>query len=81
MPPHAQFEQECPVCGRPVQIRVQHLGHWVTCQHCHGQFIAAGSRAHEDWFSPAGHPLVRRADQLLTRSANHAQPARQWIGF
>lgn len=34
------FVQECPVCGRRVQVNVEHLGKSVTCQHCAGRFMA-----------------------------------------
>ena len=35
------FIQECPTCGRRLQIRVEHLGRRVVCQHCQGHLIAA----------------------------------------
>ena len=35
------FVQECPTCGRRLQIRVEYLGRRVVCQHCQGALIAA----------------------------------------
>jgi len=59
------FIQECPTCGRRLQIRVEYLGKTVVCQHCQGKFTAR---------DPAGSPgenggqeneLLRRAEELL----------------
>ena len=40
MPSPLYFIQECPTCGRSLQIRVGYLGRQVVCQHCNGQFQA-----------------------------------------
>jgi len=59
------FVQECPTCGRRLQIRVEYLGRKVVCQHCRGQFMAAdpnGARAGEPGSASS---LLRRADELL----------------
>ncbi len=59
------FVQECPTCGRKLQIRVDYLGREVVCQHCQGKFLAidpANARldsAHND------STILRRADELL----------------
>jgi DNA-directed RNA polymerase subunit RPC12/RpoP len=56
------FVQECPTCGRSLQIRVEYLGRRLVCEHCHGRFVAR---------DPASAPLdasddlLRRADALL----------------
>jgi hypothetical protein len=34
------FYQECPVCGRHLRIRVEHLGRELACTHCQGNFTA-----------------------------------------
>jgi hypothetical protein len=34
------FYQECPVCGRHLRIRVEHLGRELAWTHCQGLFIA-----------------------------------------
>src|SRR6185295_14434910 len=36
----AYYIQECPTCGRSLQIRVEYLGRQVVCQHCRAQFLA-----------------------------------------
>jgi hypothetical protein len=59
------FVQECPTCGRRLQIRVEYLGKKVVCQHCQGRFEAldpAGTLC-----DCAGHTnaLLRRANELL----------------
>jgi hypothetical protein len=65
------FVQECPTCGRSLQVRVEYLGRQVVCQHCHGRFEA---------FDPATSPgrptqavpnLLSRADQLLESIGQH----------
>ena len=58
------FVQECPTCGRSLQVRVEYLGRQVVCQHCHGRFEACDPASTS---SPpeSGANLLRRADQLL----------------
>lgn len=67
------YVQECPTCGRRLQIRVSYLGKRVVCQHCMAEFAAS---------DPAGKPaaapisdsssLLLRADELLaTVSRQH----------
>jgi hypothetical protein len=58
------FVQECPTCGRTLQIRVEYLGRRVVCQHCQGAFIAADSNMRCD-FGESKKSLLRRADELL----------------
>ncbi len=43
------FVQECPTCGRNLQVRVQYLGKQVVCQHCSARFEACDP-------SSAGYP-------------------------
>ena len=60
------FIQECPTCGRRLQVRVSYLGKKVACKHCHGHFTAQ---------DPEGTPiatgkssgvvLLDRVDELL----------------
>jgi len=58
------FIEECPTCGRRVQVRVEYLGRQVVCQHCRGAFVADGTAGRTD---PGGsvHPLLQRANELL----------------
>ena len=34
------YDQDCPVCGRSLRIRVEYQGKVVMCRHCHGEFEA-----------------------------------------
>ena len=65
MPGAMYFVQECPTCGRRLQIRVEYLGKRVACQHCQGTFIAAETS--NLWGEPVdqGSALMRRANELL----------------
>jgi hypothetical protein len=40
MPNVTYFVQDCPTCGRKLNVRVEYLGRKVVCQHCHGAFVA-----------------------------------------
>ena len=63
------FVQECPTCGRNLQVRVQYLGKQVVCQHCGARFEAydASSGA----YPPPGSSLsvLARAEELLQTAA------------
>jgi hypothetical protein len=59
------FVQECPTCGRRLQIRVEYLGRKVVCQHCQGRFTAADSANFRCDSVESGQNLLRRADELL----------------
>lgn len=64
------FVQECPTCGRNLQVRVQYLGKQVVCQHCGARFEAyePGSTYPPP---PSSISLLARAEQLLqTASAS-----------
>jgi DNA-directed RNA polymerase subunit RPC12/RpoP len=60
------YVQECPTCGRRVQIRVEYLGRRVVCQHCRGKFLAADPAMRVD----CGNSLLQRADELLASVAD-----------
>lgn len=62
------FIQECPVCGRPVQVRVVYLGRQVNCQHCGGQFVASDPADYRNQAMEARTGLLDRAQQLLDQS-------------
>ncbi len=68
------FVQECPTCGRKLQVRVQYLGKQVVCQHCSARFEAydPGSAAYPP--PPSSLSLLARAEQLL-QSASASQLA------
>ena len=60
------FVQECPTCGRQLEVRIEHLGRTLQCQHCHGQFE---TDPHATQGVPVGKPkanLLDRAEQLLS---------------
>jgi DNA-directed RNA polymerase subunit RPC12/RpoP len=65
------FVQECPTCGRNLQVRVQYLGKQVVCQHCGARFEAyePGSASPPPSSSIS---LLERAEQLL-QSASASQ--------
>ena len=64
------FIQECPTCGRRLQIRVEHLGRSVVCKHCQGQLIAADPASVRCDPAESGSALLRRADELLDSVAH-----------
>ena len=69
------FVQECPTCGRRLQIRVEYLGRKLRCQHCQGQFIAADPAGVRCDAGESSSDLLRRADELLESVAyRKAQP-------
>jgi lysine biosynthesis protein LysW len=59
------FVQECPTCGRKLEVRVQYLGKQVVCQHCGARFEAydPGSASYPP--PPSSLSLLERAEQLL----------------
>ena len=66
------FVQPCPVCGRPLRVRVVYLGRRVTCQHCLGRFKASDPAL---WRGPAtgrDGGLSRRVERLLEMPARRS---------
>ncbi len=59
------FVQECPTCGRRAQIRVEHLGRRVVCNHCQAYFNACDHTHGDARLSHGDSSILRRADQLL----------------
>jgi DNA-directed RNA polymerase subunit RPC12/RpoP len=59
------YVQECPTCGRRLQIRVEYLGRQVVCQHCQGQLTAADPDNPPCDCGSSSSSLLRRADELL----------------
>lgn len=58
------FVQECPTCGRRLQIRVEYLGKKVVCRHCQGSLLAIDPASVRP-AAPIHNPLLRRAEELL----------------
>ena len=65
MPGATYFVQECPTCGRRLQIRVEYLGKRVACQHCQGTFVAAEASNSRGEVIDQGSVLLKRANELL----------------
>ena len=68
------FVQECPTCGRRLQIRVEYLGKKVVCQHCSGRLVACDPASNR--YGSCGSALMRRAEELLERSAQERMQSR-----
>lgn len=66
------FVQECPTCGRNLQVRVQYLGKQVLCQHCGARFEAYDPGTASYPPPPSTLSLLERAEQLL-QSASASQ--------
>lgn len=80
MPRSTYFVQECPTCGRNLQVRVEYLGRQVECQHCHARFDAFEPGSTEYRASDSGLSLLERAE-LLLQSASHSMPVAAGNGF
>lgn len=59
------YAQECPTCGRTLQVRVAYLGRQVVCQHCQAHFKAVDPASALEDPADVGSTLLQRADQLL----------------
>ena len=59
------FVQECPTCGRQLEIRVDYLGREVVCQHCQGKFVTRDPANARLDSAHCDSELLRRADELL----------------
>ena len=66
------FVQECPTCGRRLQIRVEYLGKPVVCRHCQGRLVATDPASVR--LEAQGSGLLRRADELLRSMTQHKSP-------
>ncbi|MGE0610309.1 MAG: hypothetical protein AB7O62_24685 [Pirellulales bacterium] len=68
------FVQECPTCGRSLEIRVEYLGKKVVCQHCQGKLLASDRPLGMD-MSESG-ILMARAEELLAMADEHLSTTR-----
>jgi hypothetical protein len=60
------FVQECPTCGRSLEVKVEYLGKKLACLHCRGTFVAKDpSNQLRDT------TILRRAERLLMLTAQH----------
>lgn len=60
---------ECPICGRPLQVRDEYMGERISCPHCRGQFVANEETLQWSGSEAVGESLVNKADRLLRISA------------
>ena len=63
------FVQECPTCGRQLEVRLEYLGRTLQCQHCHGQFETDSHSSHVVGTATPESSLLYRAEQLLSSTA------------
>jgi hypothetical protein len=66
------FVQECPTCGRNLQVRIEYMGKRVVCQHCKARFEACDPASASYPPMESSLSLLARADQLLLESAARA---------
>jgi hypothetical protein len=59
------YVQECPTCGRNLQVRVKYLGRNVVCQHCSAEFEACDPSSAAYPPSESSLSLLNRADELI----------------
>jgi DNA-directed RNA polymerase subunit RPC12/RpoP len=65
------FIQECPTCGRNLQVRIEYLGKPVACQHCGARLEACDPDSVDYPPSESSLSLLARAEELLeTASAS-----------
>jgi hypothetical protein len=79
MPGVTYFVQECPTCGRRLQVRVEYLGKRVACQHCQGTFLAADALGARGEVVDQGSVLLRRANELLDSVAQRQLATRRQV--
>lgn len=59
------YVQECPTCGRNLQVRVEYLGKNVTCQHCAATFEAFDPSSPGPAPMQSGIGLIDRVEELI----------------
>lgn len=68
------FVQECPVCGRWLQIRLELWGKSVACRHCQGVFVACDPSTSRGPLRDAREAIMERANQLLSPEPSKPRP-------
>ncbi len=63
------FQQECPVCGRHLRVRIEYLGRQIACRHCGHRMIAADSPSPSSRRDASVHAALQRANQWLAGTA------------
>ena len=69
MPSTIYYVQECPTCGRNLQVRVKYLGKNVVCQHCSAEFEACDPNSAVYPPSESSLSLLDRVDELIETAA------------
>ena len=59
------YVQECPTCGRNLQVRVEYLGKKVVCQHCAAKFLACDPSSEDYDPMESGIGLLSKVDELI----------------
>lgn len=59
------FTQDCPTCGRGLQVRVTYLGKTVVCRHCRGRFLAQDPESVAASPEDSSEAVLNRAEELL----------------
>lgn len=77
MPRSIFYVQECPTCGRNLQVRVEYLGRLIVCQHCEARFEASHSSDESAEGVLAGSSLMQRAEALISASESQISRSRQ----
>lgn len=67
--PLSRIVEECPVCGRPVEICCEHFGRRLVCQHCGGRFVATEEGIETPEWMQRYQSVLQAADQWLKVSA------------
>jgi len=64
------FVQQCPTCGRRLQVKVEYLGMEVICQHCGGLLTAQDPSLGAPPMAPANpvDDALNQADRFLAGS-------------
>lgn len=70
------YVQECPTCGRNLQVRVEYLGKRVACQHCGARFDACDPSSKVNLAGESSLSLLARADELIEAASNSTI----WVG-
>lgn len=76
MPRSTYYVQECPTCGRNLQVRVEYLGRLIVCQHCGARFEACQSD--ELVPVPTQSALMQRAEELISASESQILSRRRF---
>jgi hypothetical protein len=63
------YVQECPTCGRNLQVRIEYLGKKVACRHCGAKFVARDPSSSDYDPSDSSASMLARADELIEAAA------------